>query len=205
MNKSIFNIIAIIFLLFSSCQNPENSGSTANEADTTVTDSLSASEKKPDEEYKPNTFNESTALLVKLTLQDRFKEDLKNDFIDTLSKKYIFFEEDLNGDSKNEIFVGLTGPFFCGSGGCSILLLNNQGDLITAFSVSEYPVIISNSSSNGWKDLYINSNGKYHVMKYDKKSYPSNPSVQPVLKSEPSKELTRALNFIDENYFWYKF
>lgn len=85
------------------------------------------------------------------------------------------------------------------------MLLENQGNEITNFTVSDYPVVIDNNKSKEWKDLFILSGGKYHIIKFDGKKYPSNPSVQPVLKDIPGDDLPRALNFFNEPYPWFKF
>ena len=68
---------------------------------------------------------------------------------------------------KKEIFVGLTGSYFCGSGGCTQLILDDQGNLISTFSVSGYPVIIDINKTNGWKDLFIYSGSKNRIVKFD--------------------------------------
>lgn len=159
----------------------------------------------PGSMYGINSSSKQTADLVRLTLKDKYKSDLDKNLIDSLSRKFIFFEYDLNGDSKKEIFVGLTGPYFCGSGGCTILLLDDQGNDITNFTVSDYPVVIDNKKTGNWKDLFIMSGGKYHVIKSVGKNYPSNPSTQPVLKEIPGDDLPRALNFMNEPYPWIKF
>ncbi|MEG1616521.1 MAG: hypothetical protein RR202_01705 [Bacteroidales bacterium] len=157
-------------------------------------------------QYAGNISNEQTENLVRLTLRDLYKDDLSKNLISEESRKFIFFQYDLNGDSKNEIFVGLTGPYFCGSGGCTILLLDDQGNPITTFTVSDSPVVIdTDKKSQGWYDLFILSGGEYHIMKFNGKSYPSNPSVQPVLELLPGDGLPRALNYLNEPYPWFNF
>jgi hypothetical protein len=159
----------------------------------------------PAELYGINSSNTKTADLVRLTLQGIYKDDLSKNFIEENSRKFIFFEYDLNEDGKKEIFVGLTGTYFCGSGGCTQLILDVQGNVISTFSVSGYPVIIDNNKTNGWKDLFIYSGSKNRIVKFDGKTYPSNPSVLPELKLIPGDGLPRALNFINEPYPWFKF
>jgi len=159
----------------------------------------------PGNRYGINSSSKQTADLVRMTLKNKFKSDLEKNLIDSLSRKFIFFEYDLNDDSKKEIFVGLTGPYFCGTGGCSIMLLDNQGNEITNFTVSDYPVVIDNKKTGSWKDLFILSGGKYHIIKSIGKKYPSNPSTQPVLKEIPGDELPRVLDFVNEPYPWFKF
>jgi hypothetical protein len=159
----------------------------------------------PGELYTSGTTSEQTADRVRQTLTSLFKDDLAKNLIDENSRKFIFFEYDLNGDSKNEILVGLTGPYFCGSGGCTQYVLDDQGNVVSTFTVAGYPVIIDNNKTKGWFDLFIYSGGKNRIVKFDGKKYPSNPSVQPALKEFPGDGLTRALNFVNEPYPWFRF
>lgn len=159
----------------------------------------------PGDRYGINSSSRQTADLVTLKLQEKFKEDLQKNLIDSISRKFIFFEYDLNDDGNKEIFVGLTGPYFCGSGGCSPYLLDHLGNVITHFSVSDYPIIVDNNKTNQWKDLIIRSNGKNRVVKFDGKKYPSNPSTLPALKVIPGDGLPRVLDFVNEPYPWVRF
>ena len=214
MKKVFFPLTIIILVAFGSCKNYNKENLPAADK-SALTDSLISikpepidpdpTDSIPAERYGINSSNSQTADLVRLTLQDLYKDDLSKNFIDENSRQFIFFEFDLNEDGKKEIFVGLTGSYFCGSGGCTQLILDNQGNVISTFSVSGYPVIIDNSKTNGWKDLFIYSGSKNRIVKFDGKTYPSNPSVLPELKITPSDGLTRALNFINEPYAWFKF
>lgn len=159
----------------------------------------------PGDQYGVNTSDENIARLVRLTLQDQFKDDLARDLITSESRKFIFFQYDLNGDGKNEIFVGLTGSYFCGSGGCTVMLLDNEGNVINTFTVVDYPIVVDSKKSEGWNDLFMLSGGKYHIMKFNGKKYPSNPSVQTVLDLIPGDNLPRVLNYMNEPYPWFKF
>ncbi len=214
MKKVFFPLTIIILVAFGSCKNDNKENLPAADksavADTLI--SLKPEPVDPDptdsipaELYGINSSNAKTADLVRLTLKDLYKDDLSKNFIDENSRKFIFFEYDLNEDGKKEIFVGLTGSYFCGSGGCTQLILDDQGNLISTFSVSGYPVIIDINKTNGWKDLFIYSGSKNRIVKFDGKTYPSNPSVLPELKLIPGDGLTRALNFINEPYPWFKF
>jgi len=159
----------------------------------------------PAGKYGINSSSIKTADLIRLTLKDLYKDDLAKNFIEDNSKKFIFFEYDLNEDGKKEILVGLTGGYFCGTGGCTQLVLDSQGNVITQFTVSDYPVVIDTNKTNGWKDLFIYSGGKYRIVKFDGKTYPSNPSILPALKVLPGDGLPRALDFEHEPYAWFKF
>lgn len=159
----------------------------------------------PKDHYLIDASSEQTPSLVRNRLSQLHVEDLKLGIIDSLSCKFIFFEYDLNGDSSKEIFVGLTGPFFCGSGGCTQYLLSAQGEVISKFTVSDYPVVISTDKTEGWNDLLMLSNGDFHVVKFGGKSYPGNPSVLPKLGIIPGDGLPRALDFMNDNYPWFSF
>ncbi|SHM48479.1 hypothetical protein [Flavobacterium xinjiangense] len=159
----------------------------------------------PASQYGINSSSLKTASLVRLTLKNIFKEDLEKNWINETSRKFIFFEYDLNDDGKKEILVGLTGSYFYGSGGCTQYILDNQGNVISKFTVANNPVVIDTHKSNGWKDLIIYSGGKNRLVKFNGKKYPSNPSMQPELKMIPGDGLPRALNFINEPYPWFLF
>lgn len=215
--KKIFLFLSIVALggIFS-CKKEAKESETKTDSLTVVTDSVKANEKPtavdpdpndtiPAGQYGINSSSMETANLVRLTLTDLFKEDLEKKWIDETSRKFIFFEYDLNDDGKKEILVGLIGSYFCGSGGCTQYILDNQGNVISKFTVAGNPVVIDTHKSNGWKDLIIYSGGKNRLVKFDGKKYPSNPSVQPELKMIPGDGLPRALNFVNEPYPWFLF
>ena len=158
------------------------------------------------EAYGINSSNKETAAIVRTFLQNTHASDLSKNLIDEYSRKFIFFEYDLNGDAKKEIFVGLNGPYFCGSGGCTQYILDAEGNKIAGFTVADYPIVIDTNKTNGWIDLFMPSNGKMRIIKFDGKSYaPSNPSMANELKVLPGDGLPRALNYLNEPYPWFKF
>lgn len=152
-----------------------------------------------------NTSSPQIAELIKTKLQEQYKDDLWKNLIDSFSRRFAFFTQDLNNDNEKEIFVGFTGPYFCGTGGCSFKILNSKGDLITHFTVSEFPVTIENTTTKGWKDLTVKSGSKYHILKFDGKKYPSNPGTAPVFSQTPADNLPRALNNLKEATAWFRF
>ncbi len=157
------------------------------------------------DQYLIDASSAQTADLVRDRLTQLHAEDLKINVVDSLSRKFIFFEFDLNGDGSKEIFVGLTGPYFCGSGGCTQFLLNAKGEVISKFTVSDYPVVVSTERTNGWFDLYMQSAGDFRILKFDGKTYPGNPSILPKSETIPGDGLPRALDFMNDNYPWFRF
>jgi len=150
--------------------------------------------------YKPDSYRKEAVEIVAAKLRERYKDDIAKGIIDSASRKFRMYEYDLNGDGNKEIIVGLSGPYFCGSGGCSVMLLTGKGDAITYFSVTNYPVVISNTKTNNWNDLILMSSGKYHLLKFNGKTYPSNPSVTPAFKSVPGNDFPKLLDFQNEPY-----
>ena len=213
MRKIVLSLTVIAFLGMTSCKKEVKGNEVATDTTAVVVDTAAATKMVdpdptdtiPAERYGINSSNLKTADLVRLTIKDLYKDDLAKNVIDDYSKRFIFFEYDLNEDGNKEILVGFTGPYFCGTGGCTQLLLDNQGNVITTFSVSDYPVIIDTNKTNGWKDLFIYSGGKNRIVKFDGKKYPSNPSILPELKLIPGDGLPRALDFEHEPYAWFKF
>ena len=101
--------------------------------------------------------------------------------------QYYYNHIDLNDDRQPETFVYVVGFPVCGSGGCSGALFtkeNNEYKLVTTFSLVRSPVIIQDEKTNGWKNIimYVSGGGikgAYKLLRFDGKTYPSNPSVQP--------------------------
>ena len=216
MIKQISTLALLLAFTFISCKKEtsesQNTTDTTALAKDTISEKLEDSIIDPDPtdtipagQYGINSSNLKTADIVRSALQNLYKEDLSKNIIDDYSKRFIFFEYDLNDDGKKEILVGLTGPYFCGSGGCTQYILDNQGAVITKFTVADYPVVIDTNKSSGWKNLFIRSGHKNRIVKFDRKKYPSNPSLLPELKVTLGDNLPRALNFVNEPYAWFKF
>lgn len=218
--KSILFLFLGCTVFYMSCQSG-NKGNTNNgdslmveETDPTVDNSAIVGEALHDPDttdtipanaYHQNSFREEAVATVRKTLQEAYKMDLTKELLDTGSRKFTLLEVDLNNDQKKEIFVGLTGPYFCGSGGCTILLLQNDGSQLSRFTVTGYPIIIDANKTNEWSDLILSSNGQFHTVKFDGKRYPSNPSVQPIYQGKPSDKLERALDIEQEAYPRFQF
>jgi hypothetical protein len=192
------------FLLFSfslvACtDNPSTSITKADE------DSIAVVPPDSSVSYGPDTNRPEAVQLVTQSLKTMYKKDLETNLIDSFSRTFTIFEYDLNEDGKKEIFVSHTGPYFCGSGGCTITLLSPDGNKITQFTVSRTPVIVSRERSNGWNDLLLESAGKLHLLQFNGKTYPSNPSTAPVFNMIPGDGLPRLLDTEREAYPTFSF
>jgi hypothetical protein len=121
--------------------------------------------------------------------------------------RYYYNRIDLNGDEVPETLVYLTGPIVCGTGGCSGLVLkraNGDYKVISRFSLVRAPVIISETKTNGWKDImmYVAGGGtepSYRVLKFDGNTYPLNPSIQPKVDSDSIKGIGIISDDLTEN------
>lgn len=206
----------VVLATFFSCGQQQEKTSAADTVAQVTTDTASPkpadttpdpdpSDTVPASAYLAPSVSPDIERLVRLTLTDMYKQDIEKDLIDSFSRRFIFFQHDLNGDNKQEIFVGFTGPYFCGSGGCNILLLDHQGNKISSFTVADVPVVIDTERTKGYSNLFIQSGGKWHVLKFDGRKYPSNVSVQPVLKMVPGDGLPRALDYLVAPYPWFRF
>ena len=146
----------------------------------------------PPEQYSPHNSNIEVASRIREFLtDDLLKADLN--LMTTKQRKFQYEEVDLNEDGKKEYLVGFKNSYFCGSGGCTFYLLNNDGTVIAMFSVSDAPFIALKSKTNGWRDLVVNSNGALRSLKFNGKTYPSNPSVAPKFNQIPSDDAYRLL------------
>jgi hypothetical protein len=99
--------------------------------------------------------------------------------------KYQIAEIDLNGDKKKDALVLFQDSYWCGTGGCSMLVFTNKNDdfkLVSAISLVRDPVIVSETKTKNWRDIIVHVSGgggesKNVALKFDGSSYPTNPSL----------------------------
>jgi heat shock protein HslJ len=83
--------------------------------------------------------------------------------------RYVTGRVDLNADGKDEVFVYLLGSFFCGTGGCNMLLFtDNKGEyiLINKFLLTRLPLYISVEKTRGWRNIAWKQSGGGAPMSY---------------------------------------
>ena len=175
--KTISSISICLFLVFFSCKKepntPETIQETSSHQDTIATEeSLKTNEKA----FAPQSTDEQTANNLKNFLVYEFlKDDIS--FLKPDERKFQFYKIDLNEDGQEEIFVRLMSSYFCGSGGCTFLLLDKYGEVITKFTVTRAPIFVEPRKVNGWSLLLVKDAGVYKELRVDKGTYPSHPSL----------------------------
>jgi uncharacterized protein len=96
---------------------------------------------------------------------------------------------DLNGDSTLDAIVILSGSYWCGTGGCTMLVFTGQGStfkLLSRSSLVRPPLTVAETKTKGFRDLILDVSGggmpaKKVALKFDSTGYPENPSDQPAL------------------------
>lgn len=111
-------------------------------------------------------------------------------------RKFQLYQIDLNNDGKQEILLNFVTDYFCGSGGCNMVLLDDELRP-TEFTEMQPPIYAEVEIENGWKVLKVRSNGKWRKLIYEDGSYPSNPSLIGGSDNPPSKAAT--ILFDNEN------
>lgn len=97
------------------------------------------------------------------------------------------------GDGKTEeTIVYISGQDWCGSGGCTMLVLEPVGTsfkVLGRVTIVQLPIAVLPSTHNGYPDIGVGVGGGgiqpgYEaVLSFNGKKYPGNPSVSPARKS----------------------
>ena len=104
------------------------------------------------------------------------------------------------GEGEDALTIVLfSGPEYCGSGGCTMLILGRQGDALTVLgetTVVRAPVRILTTSTNGRPDIGVlvaggGTPGGYEaLLAFDGARYPGNPTVAPARRVDGAKGTT---------------
>jgi hypothetical protein len=156
---------------------PLKEETSVNEETSVDEDSQLESAAKEQEEYVSQSTDPQTADNLRNFLKSYTAADYE--FLTENDKRFQFYRVDLNDDGNEEIFIRFMGPYFCGSGGCTFLLLDNYGEVITRFTVTRAPIFIEPTKVNGWSLLLVRDSGVFKELTYENGSYPGNPSVLP--------------------------
>lgn len=201
MKRNLVLLVLVTSGLFIACKSDkaDEKASTLNENNTNADINSGSKDTVPSVSYPAyNSNKESVTTIVKALSETILKSDLTS--IPADQRKFKYHAIDLNGDQSDEYFVTPIGNYFCGTGGCSAFIIDQKGNLVSSFSVTDFPVHIAESSTNGWKDLIILSNGKNHLIKMKNGKYPSNPSVEPEFNGEIPKTSGAILDIYNSQY-----
>jgi hypothetical protein len=117
-------------------------------------------------------------------------------FIGDEKTRYITGKSDINHDGNDEYLILMQQRYFCGSGGCTAYLFSADGKVLQRMTVTDTPILLANTQSNGWQDFIVWSNGHYRLMRFNGNSYPTNPSREPIF--DRSKSNTHAKQLVTE-------
>lgn len=133
-----------------------------------------------------------TVALVVSTAYARARADPVRAFIQrtlgTLTYKRT--DADLNGDGRRESLIYITDPKFCGSGGCTLVILSPVGRdyrVVMHSTVTQLPVRLLTTSTHGWRDIGVTVHGggvthPYEArLRFNGRRYPNNPTVSPAI------------------------
>ncbi|HSN47576.1 MAG TPA: hypothetical protein VLR29_02335 [Flavobacterium sp.] len=127
-------------------------------------------------EYAEGTTDEAIAGRIKHYLTtDYLKNDLE--FMSKEDRKFQFQTVDLNNDGRQELFINFITSYFCGTGGCTLLLLDHDWKTITRFTVTSTPLMIEPNKQQKWSVLMVKDNGVWKELVNENGKYPSNPSL----------------------------
>jgi len=198
MKNKILIIVAI--LAFYSCQNKTESKNIIN---TIAQDTLSKTVAGTADVADAPAKEDKAVELIRKQLNVLLKKDIPSM---TKEDRFFFYDAfDLNNDQKNEYFVGFSNSYFCGNGGCSGYILNNDGSVINHFTVTDFPIYVTTSSTEKFYDLILKSGGLFHHIKMKNGKYPSNPSIEDKWKGDIPKESTKVLDIYEKKLEKYSF
>ena len=113
--------------------------------------------------------------------------DYNQSMVDLIGQKarYLYNRIDLDADGADEVAVYLLGRYFCGSGGCSLLILREGEvglELVNNLTTSRVPLVVRPEKTRGWHDLVRLSSGggaapAFHRFTFDGKRYVAGESV----------------------------
>lgn len=155
--------------------NDSASGNTANAdtsdvngAGTLATGTAQASEANPINDRITGWYSETLRYPI---LEDEIVDELNYENLDLSNTRYYYNFVDLNGDKKDEIIVQLVGEYSTTDDGDTLLIVEQKkpysDDEDDGFDIKEQytgfvnPVIISDHTTNGYKDIiFMNKDGK---------------------------------------------
>jgi len=103
----------------------------------------------------------------------------------------------LSGQGRPEVVVRLSAGGWCGTGGCTTLVLADGGNtfkVVSKIMITQLPIRVLGSKSHGWRDLGVTIRGGGILKAYeaaysfDGRIYRANPSTLPARPNSPHME-----------------
>ncbi len=160
---------------------------------------------------------EKCYLLSRMNTEDRsrlenpdLKENLGLSQDDLSNMKFMELEIELDGIYETREFLLYPyGPMLCGTGGCALFVVNQEGKVLSKTTVVKMPVYTTTSRAVNpaeekprWKDLYVWSNGAFRKLVYKNGSYTPNASVANAMAEENlefnPQLYIKVMDFVDE-------
>jgi len=122
------------------------------------------------------------------SLRAFLRDCVKDPFEDYTATRYSAVFVDLRDDQTHEVIVRLSSDGWCGTGGCTTLILAPLGSsykIISKITSTRLPIRVLSEKTNGWHDITVwvegggTQPGYEAELSFDGRSYPTNPSVPP--------------------------
>ncbi len=196
MSKYILiTIVILIGSFFSSCKN--NQKKVSKEIKTEKEESIPMEEKEAIiADYAKQSIDDELADKIKNYIITKFLTEGDLRAITENQRKFQLYKIDLNNDGNIEVFVNFMTSYFCGTGGCTILLLNSNLEMINKFT-SIRTLYVEQTLQNDWRVLLTKPDGNWRKLIYENGAYPSNPSMVETTNEFPSGH---AEIMFDEDY-----
>ena len=118
---------------------------------------------------------------------DRLKAWAKTAYADMGTLMLKWGAADLDADGKDEVLAYVGGPMMCGTGGCPLSILRDDGnrfELISRTSVNQLPLGVLDTWTGGMRDIWVTVSGggmpeQTRRLKWNGRRYPFNPTVAP--------------------------
>jgi|GEM_PF-6936309 len=113
----------------------------------------------------------------------------KWDNLQASKKKFDAAVVDLNDDGKPETIFSVLNADYCGSGGCTLFLLDHAGKFMGKVAVMDFPVGISKNKTGAWRDLFVKSKQQDVVLQFGEGEYTTNASLAKKVTPSERKQL----------------
>lgn len=176
MHKYIASFCFLILLASSACKQQTNPKSQSESMERSAPQEDTTVSSDQDQELTASTDDDALATQITEYLTTKFLTEGDLRAIQDDQRQFQFRKIDLNNDGDEEIFINFGTPYFCGTGGCTVLLLNKKMELITKFSPLK-TLVVETTTENGWRVLTTQTQDGWKALAYQNGSYPSNPTV----------------------------